>query len=109
VPRPDPPTPPRAAALPPVAAAPAATTDGASFAIQVGAFADERAASGLAKDLQAKGYAAELVAASGGSSRWRVRVQPIRSRTEAESVASRLKRVEGLPTWVMPMEGRSVR
>jgi cell division septation protein DedD len=77
-----------------------------SWAIQVGAFEDEASAARLADGLAAKGYPAKLLAASGGSQRWRVRVQPLRDEGKARQLANRLKRVEQLPTWVLPMEGR---
>jgi cell division protein FtsN len=79
------------------------------WAIQVGAFSNEAAALRLAKGLDAKGYPTELLAATGDSRRWRVRVQPVRGETKARKMAGKLKRVERLPTWVVPMEGRSGR
>jgi cell division protein FtsN len=107
-------------ALPPVAAAPppapaarpsdakrSAQSAGAdAWAIQVGAFGDEAAATKLSKGLVAKGYPAELVAPA-GQRQWRVRIQPIHGRAKASEMADRLKRVERLPTWVIPMEDRS--
>ena len=76
------------------------------WAIQVGAFADEASAARLADGLVAKGYPAELLAAGGESKRWRVRVQPLSDEEKAKEIAIRLKRVERLPTWVIPVEGR---
>ena len=96
--------------LPVVAAKPSErptdSEQGRLWAIQVGAFADEASAARLAKGLGAKGYPAELLAASGDSQRWRVRVQPLRGEAKTREMAARLKRVERLPTWVLPMEGR---
>lgn len=77
------------------------------WAIQVGAFADEASAARLADALGAKGYPAVLLAAGGDSPRWRVRVQPLSGEAKAKEVAIRLKRVEQLPTWVLPVEGHS--
>ncbi len=79
------------------------------WAIQVGAFSDQAAAARLAEALGAKGYPAELLAASGNEQRWRVRVQPVRGEAKAKELAVELKQVERLPTWVLPMEGRSRR
>jgi cell division septation protein DedD len=76
------------------------------WAIQVGAFADEASAARLADGLVAKGYPAELLPAGGESKRWRVRVQPLSDEEKAKEIAIRLKRVERLPTWVIPVEGR---
>lgn len=78
-----------------------------SWAIQVGAFADEASAARLAENLAEKGYPTELLAASGSAQRWRVRVQPLPGEAKAKEIAVRLKRVEQLPTWVLPMEGRA--
>ena len=76
------------------------------WAIQVGAFSDEATATKLADGLDSKGYPTELLPASGASQRWRVRVQPVRGEANAKEMADRLKRVERLPTWVLPMEER---
>ncbi len=97
--------------LPRVAAAAVVGTSADSqqdrlWTIQVGAFSDEEAAARLVVGLGAKGYPTRLLASSDGSRRWRVRVQPIRGEAKAREIAGRLKRVERLPTWVLPMEGR---
>jgi cell division protein FtsN len=76
------------------------------WTIQVGAFGDEASATRLAEGLAAKGYPVKLLAASGDSQRWRVRVQPLQGEAKAKQLANRLKHVEQLPTWVLPMEGR---
>ncbi len=78
--------------------------DARPWAIQVGAFSDERAALRLAESLRAKGYPTKLLSARGDGGRWRVRVQPMSGETKARETATRLKRVERLPTWVLPME-----
>lgn len=76
------------------------------WAIQVGAFSEKRAAQRLAETL-AGGYPVEVLPAKRDGGRWRVRVQPIATEDRARATAERLKREEGLPTWVTPMdEGR---
>ncbi len=76
------------------------------WSIQVGAFSNQAAATRLAEGLRAR-YPVEVLAASGKSGRWRVRVQPIRGEQRARKMAVELKRKERLPTWVTPMEGHS--
>jgi cell division septation protein DedD len=95
--------------LPEVAAPRSATSGQRSWTIQVGAFSEEAAARRLADGLRAKGYPAALLPASDDAQRWRVRVQPIEGEERAEAMSKRLKRDERLPTWVLPMEGRSAR
>ncbi|MFK7897995.1 MAG: SPOR domain-containing protein [Myxococcota bacterium] len=83
-----------------------------AYAIQVGAFSDERSAQSLARGLGQKGYPAAVLPSAGSARRWRVRVQPVSDEGAAREMASRLKRDEGLPTWVLQMEsgqGRSAR
>jgi cell division protein FtsN len=90
--------------------APVSRTDRSQlWAIQVGAFSDERAAQKLSQALDAKGYPMRILTEGGAAGRWRVRVQPISGEAEAREVAAKLKRVERLPTWVLPMEGPSSR
>ncbi len=74
------------------------------FAIQVGAFSDERAAQELARGLGQKGYSTSILPSSEGTRRWRVRVQPLVDEAAAQSMADRLKQDEGLPTWVLRMD-----
>lgn len=83
-----------------------ATSARRRWAIQVGAFSDERAAKRLASTLEDRFPVAVLPAGSEGG-RWRVRVQPLRGEDQARELAEQLKRDERLPTWVTPMEGRS--
>jgi cell division septation protein DedD len=106
-----------AQALPDVAAAPAAPpqqvtrlrpevlSPGAPagrFAVQVGSFAESRAAEGLAERLRGRGFDAYVSPSAGsGGARWRVRVGPWPSRPDAERAAARLKAEEKLPTWVL--------
>jgi cell division septation protein DedD len=89
-----------AAELPPVAARPPG-----GFSVQVGAFGDKGPASTLVRQLEASGFRAFLVAGDGTGPAWRVRVGPVASRSEADALARRLKRDEGLPTWVVGDDG----
>ena len=73
------------------------------WAIQVGAFSEKRAAQRLAETLGG-GYPVEVLPAKRDGGRWRVRVQPIATEDRARATAERLKRDEGLPTWVTPMD-----
>jgi DedD protein len=86
---------------PPVAAAPPGRV-----AIQVGAFADNKAAERLATSLRGRGYSAYVTpGARSGTSRWRVRVGPLPDRAAADKMAAKLKRDEKLPTWVLDEDG----
>lgn len=88
-------------APPPVAAAPRG-----HFAVQVGAFGESRTAEDLARKLRSKGYDVYVSpGAKAGEARWRVRVGPQPTREKAESVATRLKTQEKLPTWVLDENG----
>jgi cell division septation protein DedD len=40
----------------------------------------------------------------GKEPRWRVRVGPVKTRAEAESLSARLKREQKLPTWILSEE-----
>jgi cell division septation protein DedD len=99
----------RAPASLPAVAAPPAEPEGGVWAIQVGAFSDESAATRLADDLRGKGYPVRLLGADGETRRWRVRVQPVPGEAEAREMAGRLKRVERLPTWLLPLDERARR
>lgn len=96
------------AAPPPVAAAPPPQQRPVSrggFSIQVGAFREESPAQGLVRQLESGGFKAYIATSDEGSGqRWRVRVGPVASRGEADELARRLKRDEGLPTWVVADE-----
>jgi DedD protein len=78
---------------------------GAGFSIQVGAFASEATARQLAGELGKRGYAA-YVTEEGAGARYKVRVGPIGSRSEAEQVSERLKSEHRLPTWILAGAGR---
>ncbi len=72
------------------------------FAVQVGAFSDNKTAEHLAGSLRKKGFDVYVSAgAKIGQARWRVRVGPFPNRNEAEHAAGRLKKNENLPTWVL--------
>jgi cell division septation protein DedD len=91
-----------AAAVAPRAPAPPAAAKLAaagSFSIQVGAFSSEKAARQLAGELGKHGYAAYLMD-EGDGARWKVRVGPLGSRSEAEAISARLKKEQRLPTWI---------
>jgi cell division septation protein DedD len=107
--------PPASAPVPPPArpAARAASKPAASvgaeerWAIQVGAFSEEATARRLVKTLEAKSYPVAVLPSNGANQRWRVRVQPLRGEEHARGIANQLKREEGLPTWLIPMEAGS--
>jgi DedD protein len=104
------------AAAPPPAPAPLPSADRAAapgaraagkLAVQVGAFAESRAAEQLAESLRGAGLPVYVSpsAAAEGQQRWRVRVGPVATREEADRIASRLKTKEKLPTWVLTEDG----
>ena len=88
----------------PARAAPAATRSG--FAVQVGAFSEAGAADEMRRRLAGRGFETYVIPSSAsGDGRWRVRVGPVPSKEDAESLASRLKSEERLPTWVLTEGG----
>ncbi len=107
--------PPDVAAAPPPVPPPLPSADRAAapgtragkLSVQVGAFAESRAAEQLAKSLRGAGLPVYVSpsAAAEGQQRWRVRVGPVATREEAERIASRLKTKEKLPTWVLTEDG----
>ena len=86
------------AALAALPARPGAKTAG--FAIQVGAFATEGTAQQLASELEKRGFPS-YVTEQGAGARFKVRVGPIGSRSEAEQLSGRLKSQHRLPTWIL--------
>jgi DedD protein len=104
-----PPPPARSAALPTAtaAAAPVKPRPGGKLSVQVGAFAESKAAEELASSLRSSGLPVYVSpsAAAEGDQRWRVRVGPVATREEADRIAARLKAKEKLPTWVLSEDG----
>ncbi len=110
-------TPPVAAAPPPAeppplpsatkAAVAVAARPGGKLSVQVGAFAESKAAEELASSLRSAGLPVYVSpsAAAAGDQRWRVRVGPLATREEADRIAARLKTKEKLPTWVLTEDG----
>jgi len=89
----------------PVVAKPESRVEaGLRWAIQVGAFSEEKKAQRLVRSLKSKNYPVVILPSTGSSQRWRVRIQPLVGEERARGLASQLKREEGLPTWVLPME-----
>jgi len=74
--------------------------EGSAFAIQVGAFATEATAQQLARELEKRGFPT-YVTSEGTGARFKVRVGPIASRSDAERLSGRLKGEHRLPTWIM--------
>jgi cell division septation protein DedD len=91
---------PAAAKSAPAAAKPVAAAPGGGFAIQVGAFATESTAAQLASELKRRGFPG-YVAEEGTGARFKVRVGPLASRSEAEQVSKRLESQHRLPTWIL--------
>ena len=99
-------TPPPAAAARSVARASVAGQTGGRLAVQVGAFSESGAAEELAVRLRGAGFPVYVTpGTASGSTRWRVRVGPLATREDADRSAARLKRDEGLPTWVLSEDG----
>ena len=96
------------AAKPTAANAPAVSTapPAGGFAVQVGAFATEAAADGLALELRKLGHPCYVADDGGNGARFKVRVGPIASRADADALADSLKREQRLPTWVLVREPR---
>jgi DedD protein len=110
--RPDAPPakPPPRAPAPPAPSRPPAPAVAASrpsgFAVQVGAFADRRAADELVASLREERARAYVVEGGPGeSARYRVRVGPFGTRQQASDEAARLQKRRRLPTWVIAEGG----
>jgi len=88
-------------------AAVAVARPGGKLSVQVGAFAESKAAEQLASSLRSSGLPVYVSpsAAAAGDQRWRVRVGPLATREEADRIAARLKTKEKLPTWVLTEDG----
>jgi DedD protein len=71
------------------------------YSVQVGALADSAGAEQLAAKLRKRGFSVYVApSAEAGAKRWRVRVGPVATREEAQSLAKRLE-TEKFPTWVL--------
>jgi cell division septation protein DedD len=101
--------PPRAPAPPATSRPPApavAASRPSGFAVQVGAFADRKAADGLVASLRGERARAYVVEGGAGeSARYRVRVGPFSTRQQASDEAARLQKRRRLPTWVIAEGG----
>jgi len=69
-----------------------------TYTIQVGSFTDDSPAAALTQQLKDKGYHAYVIKSDvpGMGVRWRVRVGHFKNRVEAQRVAQRLQKKEGL-------------
>lgn len=104
-PKPAPATKPPAASAP-RAHAPEVAARPSGFAIQVGAFADRKAADELVSSLKGERLRAYVVGgAPGQAGPFRVRVGPYPTREEASGEAARLHARRRLPTWVIAEGG----
>jgi cell division septation protein DedD len=91
-------TPPPAASAPPAAAATDTVRDG--YAVQVAAVNARSEADSIAKRLSAKGYSAYVEDPRGTQKMFRVRVGTFKSRSDAQTVADKLKKEEKFKPWV---------
>jgi cell division septation protein DedD len=92
---------PPSVSAPPPTRAPATPAKG-GFAVQVGAFGNQKAATRLAGDLRSAGFSVYVRSDDAPRGvRFRVRVGPVPTREEAARLASKLKSDHQLPTWVL--------
>jgi DedD protein len=92
--------PPSVSAAPPTRVA--APPERGGFAVQVGAFGNEKAAARLAGELRAAGFSVYVRTDDAPRGvRFRVRVGPVPTREEATRLASQLKSDHQLPTWIL--------
>jgi cell division septation protein DedD len=93
-----------AASTPPAAAAAAPSNTSATprsgYAVQVAAVNARGEADTIVKRLSGKGYAAYIEDPRGSQKMFRVRVGTFKTRSEAQSIAERLKREEKFAPWV---------
>ncbi|MBM4384689.1 MAG: SPOR domain-containing protein [Deltaproteobacteria bacterium] len=92
------------AASEPATPAVSAPPPSGGFAVQVGAFATQGAAYDLAAELKQLGHPAYVADQGGNGARFKVRVGPISTRADADTLADKLKREQRLPTWVLARE-----
>jgi cell division septation protein DedD len=85
----------------PIARAEPSEAPARGFAVQVGAFADARAAEQLVRRLKGRGLPVYVAPSTGTEAPWRVRVGPLGTREEADQMARRLEQEERLGTWVL--------
>jgi cell division septation protein DedD len=95
------------AAAPPAESAPAAPATAApetgqrnGYAVQVAAVNARSEADAIVKRLSGKGYAAYVEVPKGSTSMYRVRVGTFKTRSEAQTVADKLKKEEKFKPWV---------
>lgn len=84
--------------------APPPAAGGSGFSVQVGAFGSEATARQLAGELGKRGYPT-YVTSEGSGARFKVRVGPLASRSEAEQISERLQAEHRLPTWILAAGG----
>jgi cell division septation protein DedD len=91
------------AAPPPPAAAPSAGPRPGVWAVQVVALTDRAAATAVMQRLTSKGYHAFLVAPQSGApvQNYKVQVGKFEDRSQAEQIASRLKKEEQFQPWIL--------
>jgi DedD protein len=83
------------------AVAPPAEPAGQGFALQVTALRERNEAEAIAKRLSSKGYTAYVMTpARGTPSMYRVRVGKFKTRREAETMATKLKKEEQFTPWI---------
>ena len=94
-----PPSPPASSSAVPVV--PPSAAPGPGFTVQVAALNVRGEADAIAKRLADKGYAAYVLAPSGGTPNvYRVRVGTFKTRREAESIAAKLQKEERFKPWI---------
>ena len=87
---------PAANAMPPATGSP----DRSGYAVQVAAVKAKGEAESIAKRLSGKGYAAYVESPKGSQKMFRVRVGTFKTRSEATTIANKLKKEEKFNPWV---------